>query len=385
MKSFRVKFLVILLYAFGNQLIAQTPSAAAPAAPNAAADRSMGEVASVDGQRRVIILKEDKGEFLAVVLGDKTSLLRIPPGETDLKKATRITIADIGAGDRLLAVGPKAETGKSVNARTIVVISKSDLAQKQQKDQEEWQKRGISGTVASLDPSEKGFIVTVGEKKYRVQTSDKTEFRRYAADSAKFSDSQSSSLANLRTGDQIRVLGDKSEEGLTLKAERVVAGSFTRVAGTISSIRAEAKEIKLTELISGKAYTVQLTARSNSRMLPLAVANLIAQRLLPSSQGGPVQAGAAPGAGAGIAALRAGGGDLSQLLDRLPAVSLSDLKPGNAIVVSGSPGVDATKITAITLLSGIEPIANAVPNLLRDIIGGWNLGGGGGDLLELPQ
>jgi hypothetical protein len=380
MKPFRISVRVILLYALGNLVIAQTP----PAAPAAAADRSIGEVASVDAQRRVIILKEDKGDFLAVVLGDKTSLLRIPPGETDLKKATRITVADIGAGDRLLAVGPKADGGKSVDARTIVVISKSDLAQKQQKDQEEWQKRGISGTVASLDPSEKGFTVAVGEKKYRVQASDKTEFRRYAADSAKYSDSQSSSLANLRTGDQIRVLGDKNEEALTLKAERVVAGSFTRVAGTINSIRAEAKEIKLTELISGKAYTIQLTARSNSRMLPLAVANLIAQRLLPNPQGGPVQAGAAPGAG--VAALRAAsGGDLSQLLDRLPAVSLSDLKPGNAIVVSGSPGADATKITAITLLSGIEPIANAVPNLLREVIGGWNLGGGGGDLLELPQ
>jgi hypothetical protein len=380
MKPFRIRVLVILLYALGNLVIAQTP----PAAPNAAADRSIGEVASVDAQRRVVILKEDKGDFLAVVLGEKTSLLRIPPGETDLKKATRITVTDISAGDRLLAVGPKAEGGKSVDARTIVVISKSDLAQKQQKDQEEWQKRGISGTVAGLDPAEKGFTVAVGEKKYRVQTSDKTEFRRYAADSAKYSDSQSSSLANLRTGDQVRVLGDKNEEGLTLKAERVVAGSFTRVAGTINSIRPEAKEIKLTELISGKAYTVQLTARSNSRMLPLAIANLIAQRLLPSTQGGPVQAGAAPGAG--IAALRAGGGDLSQLLDRLPAVSLSDLKPGNAIVISGSPGAgDATRITAITLLSGIEPIANAVPNLLRDVIGGWNLGGGGGDLLELPQ
>ena len=382
MKPFRVSVQVLLLYALCNLVNAQTP----PAAPNAAADRSIGEVASVDAQRRVIVLKEDKGDFLVVVLGDRTSLLRIPPGETDLKKGTRITIADIGAGDRLLAVGTKAETGKSLDARTIVAISKSDLVVKQQREQEEWQKRGISGTVAGLEPAEKGFTVAVGEKKYRVQTSDKTEFRRYAADSAKFSDSQSSSLANLRTGDQIRVLGDKSEEGLTLKAERVVAGSFTRVAGTISSIRAEAKEIKLTELISGKAYTVQLTARSNSRMLPLAVANLIAQRLLPSAQGGPVQAGAAPGAGAGIAALRAGGGDLSQLLDRLPAVSLSDLKPGNAIVISGSPGAgDATRITAITLLSGIEPIANAVPNLLRDIIGGWNLGGGGGDLLELPQ
>jgi hypothetical protein len=383
MKSFRKSFLVIFLYALCNLVIAQTPPAA-PAAPNTAADRSIGEVTSVDAQRRVIILKEDKGNYLAVVLGDKTSLLRIPPGETDIKKATRITAADIGVGDRLLAVGPKAETGKSVDARTIVVISKSDLAQKQQKDQEEWQKRGISGTVAGLDPSEKGFTVTVGEKKYRVQTSDKTEFRRYAADSAKFSDSQSSSLASLRTGDQIRVLGDKDEAGLTMKAERVVGGSFTRVAGTINSIRADAQEIKLTELISGKPYTIRLTARSNSRMLPLAVANLIAQRLVPNTQGGPAQTGAAPGAG--IAALRAGGGDLSQILDRLPPVSLADLKPGNAIVVSGSPAAaDATKITAITLLSGIEPIANAVPNLLRDVIGGWNLGGGGGDLLELPQ
>src|ERR1700686_1996141 len=189
MKHFRIRVLVIFLYALGNLVIAQTP----PAAPNAATDRSIGEVASVDAQRRVVILKEDKGDFLAVVLGEKTSLLRIPPGETDLKKATRITVTDIGAGDRLLAVGPKAEGGKSVDARTIVVISKSDLAQKQQKDQEEWQKRGISGTVAGLDPAEKGFTVAVGEKKDRVQTSDKTEFRRYANDSAKYSDSQSSS------------------------------------------------------------------------------------------------------------------------------------------------------------------------------------------------
>ena len=383
MKLSRIYVLILLLCALGNLVIAQTPPAA-PTAPSVAADRSIGEVASVDAQRRVIVLKEDKGDFLVVVLGDRTSLLRIPPGETDLKKGTRITIADIGAGDRLLAVGTKAETGKSLDARTIVAISKSDLVVKQQREQEEWQKRGISGTVAGLDSAEKGFTVAVGEKKYRVQTSDKTEFRRYAADSAKYGDSQSSSLANLRVGDQIRVLGDKSEEGLTLKAERLVAGSFTRVAGTINSIRADAKEIKLTELLSGKPYTIQLTARSNSRMLPLAVANLIAQRLLPSTQGGPVQASAAPGAG--VAALRAGGGDLNQLLDRLPAVSLADLKPGNAIVVSGSPGAgDASKITAITLLSGIEPIANAVPNLLRDIIGGWNLGGGGGDLLELPQ
>jgi hypothetical protein len=346
------------------------------------ADRTLGEVTSVDTEHRGLVLKEDKGGSVTVSIGEKTSLLRIPPGETDLKKAARITFADIGTGDRLLAAG--ARTGDKMEARTVVVMSKADIAQKQQQDEEEWQKRGIAGTVASLESSDKSFVVTVGAKKYKVTATEKTEYRRYAADSAKYSDSKESSLPDMKTGDQVRVLGDKDDAALTLTAERVVFGTFSRVAGTISSINAETGEIKLNDLLNKKSVMVQITPRSNARRLPPAVASLIAQRLIPAGQNGPVPASAGRGGAARTQAVQ--GPDLSQMLDRLPTISLADLKPGAAIILAGSPQGDASHITAITIIAGIEPIMTAGASFVQDLIGGWNLGGGGGgDLGESVQ
>jgi hypothetical protein len=57
---------------------------------------------------------------------------------------------------------------------------------------------------------------------------------------------------------------------------------------------------------------------------------------------------------------------------------LSDLKPKDAIMVSTTMGTDPTRVTAIMLLAGVEPILTAAPNATRDIMSGWNLGGGGG-------
>jgi hypothetical protein len=359
-------------FALAVLVSAQTP----PPAPNAA-ERFIGEVASVDAEQKHVVLQEDKTGIIYVIsFTDKTSLLRVPPGETDIKKATRIAATDISAGDRLLAVGQRG-AGSTADARTIVIISKSDLALKRQHEQEEWEKNGISGIVAAVDAGENFLTVTVGDKKFKVQTSDKTEFRRYAADSAKFSDSQKSTFADLKNGDQIRALGEKNAEALTLKAERVVSGSFLRVVGTIKEMDAQSGQIKLTELLTGKSFNVRVTPKCTTRKLPPEVANLIAQRLVPGAQG-------RGGASGGLGALRASGGDINQILDRLPPSSIADLKPGSAIVVSGTAGAEPGRVTAITVITGIEPIANAVPNLIRDLIGGWNVGGGG-DLAELPQ
>lgn len=354
---------------FGTSVMAQ----------NAAADRTIGEVTSVDAANKKFALKEDKGGVIGISFTEKTSTLRIPPGETDIKKATRIQVSEIAAGDRLLAVGAKSADGKSVDARTIVVISKADLAEKQQKDQEEWVKRGINGTVASVDPATKSFVVTMGEKKYKVDTTDKTDYHRYATDSLKYADARAGTIADLKMGDQIRVLGDKNDEALTMKAERVVSGSVQRVAGTITAINPQTGEIKLNDLMNRKPFVIQVTPKTTSRQLPPAIANMIAQRLLPKIQGGPQTQ---QEQGGGLAALRAQGTDVGQMLDRLPPQAIADLKPGNAIVVNGSP--DGNHITAITLISGIEPIANQIPNMLRDVIGGWNLGTPG-DLVDLPQ
>jgi hypothetical protein len=65
------------------------------------------------------------------------------------------------------------------------------------------------------------------------------------------------------------------------------------------------------------------------------------------------------------------------MLDNLPAMPLSELKPGDAIMVSTTQGTDPGRVTAITLLAGVEPLLTASPTATRDIMSGWNLGGGG--------
>jgi hypothetical protein len=336
-------------------------------------DRSLGEVTSIDAEHHGLVLKEDKGSTVTVNIGEKTFLLRMPPGETDMKKAARITFGDIGIGDRLVAAGSKS--GDKLEARTVVVMNKGDIAKEQRQEQQEWQTRSISGTVAAVSPQEKSFVVTVGEKKYTVTGTDKTEYRRYAADSGKYSDSKESTLAELNPGDQVRVLwAAKDDAALTVNAERVVSGTFTRVAGVITSINAENGEIKLSDLFNKKPVIIHVTAKSNARRLPEAMANQIAQRFKPRTD----DANGGPNAGRGGRGGRQNT-DLSQIVDRLPAITLADLKNGNAIVLTGSPDPDASHITAITLIAGIEPIVTAGAPVVQDLIGGWNLGGGGGE------
>jgi hypothetical protein len=70
------------------------------------------------------------------------------------------------------------------------------------------------------------------------------------------------------------------------------------------------------------------------------------------------------------------------MLSRLPTESLSDLSKGQAVmVVASEPTPGATTVTAITLLTGVEPILTANPNGGVDL-GGWSIdqgpAGGGG-------
>jgi hypothetical protein len=47
-------------------------------------------------------------------------------------------------------------------------------------------------------------------------------------------------------------------------------------------------------------------------------------------------------------------------------------------MVSTTMGSDPSRVTLIMLLAGVEPLLTASPNATRDIMSGWNLGGGGG-------
>jgi hypothetical protein len=69
------------------------------------------------------------------------------------------------------------------------------------------------------------------------------------------------------------------------------------------------------------------------------------------------------------------GGDMQQMLERLPAIKLEDLKPGDAIIVSSTEGVDPGHVTAITLIAGVEPILSATPagSQRAMMLGNWNM------------
>ena len=72
-----------------------------------------------------------------------------------------------------------------------------------------------------------------------------------------------------------------------------------------------------------------------------------------------------------------GGFDIQQMLETLPPVALADLKPGQMIVVSSTVGADPTRVTAIQLLSGVEPLVAMMTRRAGGPGGGPGGGGGG--------
>jgi hypothetical protein len=149
------------------------------------------------------------------------------------------------------------------------------------------------------------------------------------------------------------------------------------------------------DLSTKKPLLVHVNADSTMRKLPEMVARMIAMRTsgggggaagaggaqrAQGAQGAPSAPAGGPAGGAGgpggPGGMRGGrGGDMQQMLERLPAIKLADLKPGDAIIVSSTEGVDPGHVTAITLIAGVEPILSAAPagSQRAMMLGTWNM------------
>ncbi len=371
-------------------------SAAACAQAPPALKQVIGEVTSIDAAAKQIKLKGDDGASYTVMLADNTSFLRVAPGEKDLKKATKIAFTDVMVGDRALALEKDADAP----ARAVVIMTKADLAQKHQHDQAEWRTRSVTGVVTALNAANKEVTVTTRGRDSKTMTIDASaaEFRRYSPDSVQFADAKPSSFADLQPGDTVRALGDKNEDGTHLKAEELISGSFETIAGTVDSVDATTGEVRITNLQTKKPVVVRTNPNSLLRRLDTETATRLARRLRPDTvaAGGPPQGGAGAGARppsgenappqGGAGGFRGGpgggGGDLQQILERMPQLSLSELKKGDAVIVSSSKGPSDASVTAFAFVAGVEPFLAAAPRTAGQVnLGSWNLdlGGGGGD------
>jgi co-chaperonin GroES (HSP10) len=366
-----------ILCACGAVSMAQAP-AAAPAA------RQLGTVTAVTGNN--LTLKTDAGQEVAVSVADGARILQLAPGSTDLKTAQTIALKDIAAGDRVLVNGKAGDSAATFSAVRVILMKSTDIAQKHEMEQADWQKHGTGGIVKSVNAGTGTLTVSVGAKEIAVNTSGTTQFRRYAGDSVKFEDAKPGTLAQIQAGDQLRVRGAKSDDGSSIQAEEVVSGSFKNLAGLIATIDAAKGTLTLKDLSTKKTVTVTVTANSNVRTLPAQAAAMFAARAKGGAAGAGGAGGAPPqGAGEGGAqgggrfggAGRSAGGDLSQLVSRLPNKTLADLKVGDAVmIVASQPDPGSPTVTAVTLLSGVEPILAATPSGGPTMtLSPWSLGG----------
>ncbi|HEX8772417.1 MAG TPA: hypothetical protein VF735_02350 [Pyrinomonadaceae bacterium] len=366
-----------VLQAAQGQTPQPAPAAQSSADAGVTPNGVIGEVTALDRTAMQMSVRTDAGTTVSVVLNSATSYMRLPPGEKTLEKATKITLADVGVGDRVFARGKTSDDLKTVPARFLIVMTKADIAQKQEHDRAEWRRRGILGVITALNPETKEVTISTrtreGVRPIIVNASaESVNFRRYAPDSIKFSDARRSSFNELKIGDQLRALGERSPDGTRFTPEEIVSGSFRTVGGTVTAVNAEQSEIKINDLLTKQPVTIVVRPDTLVRSLPPEMAAMMAQRMQ-GGGGGAGPSGAAggqrpqgtggggdgSGAGGGTGRPRTGSGfDFQEILDRLPPITIGELKTGDTIIVSSTTGAVASRVTAIALVSGVDALLN---------------------------
>jgi hypothetical protein len=408
-KKIAVLMMLVAALSVGKKLfspaaVAQTTDAAQPAIA-----KRIGTVKSISGN--VVILEPTSGPAVTVNVQPNARILRLAAGEKDLKSATPIQVTDLQVGDTIRVRGAATPDGTSLAALEVIVITRAAVAAVSDQLRQDWQKRGMGGRVDSVNLATGDVVVSIpslaAKKTMLVHTSRNTVVYRYAPDSAKPEDAKPSSLKDIQAGDQLRARGNRNADGSEITAEEIFAGVFPQFAATVKSVDASAGTLSVQDLSSKKTVEVKVTADSQLHKIPPEMAQGFAMRLkgaaaggaagptagaygrkpsaAASSQSGPPPNGRAAGGdmnGGASGGMRAGGPpDFQRILSRLPSSSLADLDlhKGDAVIILATEGTPATGHTAITLLSGVEPILQAAPSAGQAMmLTPWSLGGAPG-------
>jgi len=363
-------------------------------APKAALDHVLGTITAVDKAAKTVTVKEDKtGTVEVIQLTSTKTLLKVEPTAKDLKSAVRITSDDLEEGDRVDVRGTKVEeTPITLSAKSVILMSARDLEVTHKEQAAAWAK-ATSGRVTAVDPASGKITVEArlggAPAPITVQTAAATEFTRYDPATGKPAPSQ---ISQIQPGDQLKVLGDKNADGTAVTGQKVYTGAFRTLSVTVTAIGADGKSITAKDLATKKDVQIDLNTDASIHKLTPMMAGFLARRLNPSAAGtmpagapaGGPPAGAMPAGGPPAGGPPSGGpggagrGDISQMIDRTPTIALTDLKPGDALVISGvATGADNSKLLANTIIAGVEPILQSAPAQRgggRSMGSDWGLG-----------
>lgn len=350
----------------------------------------VGDIASISDKKFVVNAKTGPVEVTAT---DKTTFKRVSAETLSLTAATPGSITEIGVGDGLTISALPSADGKVHTARTVYYVTKADTAAKAAKDADQWRTRGITGKVISANAQTNQIVVETrtitGSSNVTVTPKEGAKFLRYAPDSIRFDEAKASSLPEVKAGDMLRALGDKSVDGTSFAAEQVIAGAFQTIAGTVKSVDAEKGEVTIADSQTKKDVIVVVSDTSVLKKFPAEQAEQLARmqtmaamaamggaRPIGGGGGRPGGGGGRPGGGQPPANATTGGqspegsrqltmggprpaGGVDDMLDRLPTITPADLKAGDMIAISTTKNGPNVRIKAIKLVAGVEPFLRA--------------------------
>lgn len=370
----------------------------------AAIAKRIGTIKAINGNS--LTLAQTSGPDVSVSVQPTARILRLAPGEKDLKNATPIQVADLHVGDMVRVRGSGSADGNSISALEVVVFTQAAVAAVSDQMKQDWQKRGTAGVVDSVDSATGNVTLSIpspaGKKSLVVHTTKDTVIHRYAPDSARPEDAKASSLAEIHSDDQLRARGNKNADGTEMSAEEIYVGSFLQFAATVKSIDASSGTLTVQDLKTKKTILIKVSGDSELHKISPERAQAFAMLLKGTIPPGTPGAGSAKptgqstgqapspggstwsGGGMGAGGNRPSGPpDLQRILSRMPSTTLAEmnLQKGDAVMILSTEGTPTGPRTAVKMISGVEPLLQASPSAQAMMLTPWNLGGGanGGD------
>jgi len=302
---------------------------------------TIGDLVAVDTAHGTLTIKTTAGAEARATVTASTEYLLIEPGKTDLKGAVAVTLADVKVGDRVWARGAPGADG-AIAARQVVVMSADAIADRNRRDAQDWQRRGVMGEVRAVDPATGELSV----ESYRgdaivVAIGTGTTLRRLKAGTTDLASAESIALGDIHAGDQVAARGERTPDGARLTAETVLAGTFPRpVRGRVAAVDAAKGEVRIA-VREGQEMTLTLGDGA------------LVRKLTPPAgrpPGGAPAAAPAGGERRGPRGFAFALGDRAELERRTTGITLGDVKAGDFVFAVVEPGATGAAARAKVLV-----------------------------------
>lgn len=305
--------------------------------------RVIGTITEIDSSNKCVTIQTASKNSVKVCSNETSSFYQMPINETSLAKAKKINFETIKTGDKSYAKGKVSSDLKTMPAEYIVIIEASEIEEKLKVDQEKWKKFGKTGFVKSIDAANKTIVVQTNsqspEETLTIDVSPNTvKFLRYPPGKAKFNDAVSSSFTDIKVGDLLKVLLQNNSASNSNIAETVISGYFRTIGGTISAVNYEQGEIQVKDITSKETVTIKFDSTNPIKKMSPDLTNLMIAQTT-SKKASPTP----------------GTPDVNEIIEKLPATPLSELKKGDMLIISCSAdSAQSNVLTSVLALAKAE-------------------------------